>query len=106
LTVEDIRWVVIAYVLTYASLMLVCGRLGDLIGYRPVFQVGLLLASLGLATCALAPTYPLLLIGRALQGIGIALTLSCGPALATAGAGRAQPPAVPGLHALGLSHIA
>ena len=40
LEVEDIRWVVIAYVLTYASLMLVFGKLGDLLGYRRIFQLG------------------------------------------------------------------
>ena len=39
LAIEDIRWVVIAYVLTYASLMLVFGRLGDLLGYRRIFQL-------------------------------------------------------------------
>ncbi len=83
LDLEDIRWVVIAYVLTYASLMLACGRLGDLVGYRPIFQLGLLLSALGLLTCSIAPSYGLLLAGRMLQGIGIALTLSCGPALAT-----------------------
>ncbi|HEU0159814.1 MAG TPA: MFS transporter, partial [Hyphomicrobiaceae bacterium] len=37
LHLEDIRWVVVAYVLTYASLMLAFGRLGDLVGYRPIF---------------------------------------------------------------------
>src|SRR5215510_13672918 len=83
LNLEDIRWVVVAYVLTYASLMLACGRLGDLVGYRPVFQVGLLISALGLFTCSMAPNYALLLGGRALQGLGIALTLSCGPALVT-----------------------
>jgi EmrB/QacA subfamily drug resistance transporter len=83
LSLEDIRWVVIAYVLTYASLMLACGRLGDLVGYRPVFQLGLLTSAFGLLTCALAPNYGLLLVGRVLQGVGIALTLSCGPALVT-----------------------
>lgn len=83
LDLEDIRWVVIAYVLTYASLMLACGRLGDLVGYRPIFQLGLLVSALGFATCAVAPSYGLLLAGRMLQGVGIALTLSCGPALAT-----------------------
>lgn len=83
LGLEDIRWVVIAYVMTYASLMLVCGRLGDLVGYRPIFQFGLALSALGLVGCAIAPSYALLLLGRMLQGIGIALTLSCGPALAT-----------------------
>jgi len=83
LRLEDIRWVVVAYVLTYASLMLAFGRLGDLVGYRPIFQVGLLISALGLFTCSLAPNYVALLLGRALQGLGIALTLSCGPALVT-----------------------
>ena len=73
----------IAYVLTYASLMLVFGKLGDLLGYRRIFQLGLLVSAAGFAACSLAPTYPLLLLGRILQGIGIALTLSCAPALAT-----------------------
>jgi len=83
LNLEDIRWVVIAYVLTYASLMLAFGRLGDLVGYRPIFQVGLVISALGLFTCSIAPNYGALLLGRALQGLGIALTLSCGPALVT-----------------------
>jgi MFS family permease len=78
-----IRWVVIAYVLTYASLMLVCGRLGDIVGYRLIFQLGLASSVLGLIGCAVAPSYALLLVGRMLQGIGAALILSCGPALAT-----------------------
>src|SRR5262249_57800461 len=60
LPLEDIRWVVIAYVLTYASLMLACGRLGDLLGYRPIFRLGLLVSAVGLTTCSMAPTYPLL----------------------------------------------
>jgi MFS family permease len=83
LSLEDIRWVVIAYTLTYASLMLVFGRLGDLAGYRRMFQLGLLVSAAGFGACSLAPTFGLLLLGRVLQGIGIALTLSCGPALAT-----------------------
>jgi len=82
LKVQDIRWIVIAYVLTYASLMLVFGRLGDLLGYRPMFQLGLLVSAAGFAACASAPSYHLLLLGRMLQGVGIALTLSCAPALA------------------------
>jgi EmrB/QacA subfamily drug resistance transporter len=83
LNLEDIRWVVIAYVLTYASLMLAFGRLGDLVGYRPIFQVGLGVSAVGLLTCAIAPNYAALLLGRALQGVGAALILSCGPALVT-----------------------
>lgn len=80
---EDIRWIVITYVLTYSSLLLVCGKLGDLYGYRRVFQLGLAVAAAGFACCAMAPSFALLLLGRLLQGLGIALTLSCAPALAT-----------------------
>lgn len=83
LEVQDIRWVVIAYVLTYSSLMLVFGKLGDLLGYARIFRLGLLVSAAGFVGCGLAPTYALLLVGRMLQGIGVALILSCGPALAT-----------------------
>lgn len=82
-SVPDIRWVVVAYVLTYASLLLVFGKLGDLVGYRIVFQAGLAIATGGLAACAFAPGFETLLLGRMLQGIGVALVLSCAPALAT-----------------------
>ncbi len=78
-----IRWVIIAYVLTYASLTLAFGKLGDLLGYRRVFVAGLVISTAGYAACALAPEFALLLAGRVLQGVGAALTWSCAPALAT-----------------------
>src|SRR2546423_5330210 len=62
--------------------MSVFGRLGDWLGYRRIFQLGLLVSAAGFFACSLAPTYRLLLLGRMLQGVGIALTLSCAPALA------------------------
>jgi MFS family permease len=80
---HDILWVVIAYVLTYSSLLLIFGKLGDLIGYRIIFQIGLLTSTAGFACCAFATAFEVLLLGRVLQGIGIALVLSCAPALAT-----------------------
>jgi len=80
-----IQWVVICYVLTYASLMLVFGKLGDMFGYRRIFSAGLVLSIGALTLCALAPSFAWLLFFRALQGVGTALVLSCGPALATAG---------------------
>jgi MFS family permease len=103
LEVQDIRWVVIAYVLTYSSLMLVFGKLGDLWGYARIFRLGLLVSAVGFVGCGLAPTYGLLLIGRMLQGVGIALVLSCGPALATSLYGeservRASAPMPPSRH--------
>lgn len=80
---QDIRWVIIAYVLTYSCLLLIFGRLGDLIGYRIVFRAGLLTTTVGLAACAAATTFETLVAGRILQGIGTALVFSCAPALAT-----------------------
>ena len=81
--ISDVRWVVIAYVLTYSSLLLIFGKLGDLFGYRRIFRAGLIVSAAGFAACSLAPTFPVLLGGRVLQGLGIALVLSCAPALAT-----------------------
>ena len=69
--------------LTYGSLMLGFGALGDRIGYRSVFRAGLILAAIAFAACALAPTYGWLLAARVTQGIAVALTLSCAPAMAT-----------------------
>ncbi len=83
LPLADIRWVVIAYVLTYSSLLLICGKFGDRIGYRTILQCGLAASAAGFAVCTLAATYPWLLAGRVAQGVGVALVLSCGPALAT-----------------------
>jgi MFS family permease len=91
--VRTIQWIVISYVLTYASLMLVFGKLGDLLGYRRIFQLGLFVSSIAFVLCALAPGFIWLLAFRVLQGIGAALTLSCAPALATslyAESGRAR----------------
>ena len=82
LATPDIRWVALCYVITYGSLMLFCGVLGDLLGHLRVFRWGLVLSALALAACAAAPSYGWLLAGRVLQGIGVALTLSCAPALA------------------------
>ncbi len=83
LPAADIRWVIIAYVLTYASLTLIFGKVGDLFGYRRVFRTGLVIAAAGFLVCSAATRFELLLAGRILQGIGIALTWSCAPALAT-----------------------
>ena len=76
------QWVVVCYVLVYGSLMLVCGKLGDLFGHRLIFRIGLLVSAIGCAACAAAPDWPLFLWARAAQGVGTALALSCTPALA------------------------
>ena len=83
LALRDVQWLVICYVLVYGSLMLVCGKLGDLFGHRLIFRIGLVISAIGCAACAMAPDWPLFLWARAGQGVGTALALSCTPALAT-----------------------
>src|SRR6202044_1819416 len=83
LPIPAIQWVVIAYTLTYAALMLVFGRVGDLLGYRRIFLIGSLWSAIAFVLCAMSPSYVALLVARVLQGVGAAMVLSCGPALAT-----------------------
>lgn len=82
--IETIQWVVICYVLTYGSLMLGIGRLGDIFGHGRVFRAGLAVSVVAFLLCANAPSYPWLLVCRMLQGVGAALIIGCGAALATA----------------------
>src|SRR5712671_1684958 len=83
LPIQMIQWVVICYVLTYASLMLAFGRVGDIFSHGRVFRVGLLWSGAAYLLCAAAPSYGWLLFCRFLQGIGAALIVSCAPALVT-----------------------
>lgn len=80
---KSIRWVVIVYVATYASLMLAFGRIGDVFGHVRVFAAGLIVCAFGFVACGTAQSFEWLLAARVLQGIGTAMVLSCGPALAT-----------------------
>ena len=83
LAIPAIQWVVIAYTLTYAALTLVFGRVSDMLGYRRIFQMGNVSGTIAFLLCAAAPSFGWLLGARILQGVGAALALSCGPALAT-----------------------
>jgi len=83
LTIGDIQWVVICYVLTYASLLLVLGRIGDTIGHAIVYRAGLVWSAVALLLVSCAPSYGAMLVFRCLQGVGAALVLSCGAALVT-----------------------
>ena len=72
-TPGNLEWVVNAYVLALAALVLVGGTLGDRYGRKRVFVAGLVVFTAGSAACALAPDDPLLVGFRALQGAGAAL---------------------------------
>ncbi len=83
LPISMIQWVVICYVLTYASLMLAFGRIGDIAGHARVFRAGLAWSVVAFLLCSSAPSFGWLLFCRFLQGIGAGLVISCAPALVT-----------------------
>jgi MFS family permease len=83
LAISDIQWVVICYVLTYASLLLALGRIGDTVGHAVVYRIGLVWSAVALLLVGYAPSYGAMLLFRCLQGVGAALVLSCGVALVT-----------------------
>ena len=78
---SDIQWVIDAYALTLASLLLTTGALADLIGRRLVFSIGLGLFALTSLLCALSPSSTFLVLARAGQGIGGAIMFSTSLAL-------------------------
>ena len=67
------QWVVTGYLLSLAALLLVGGILGDLFGRRNVFCIGVVWFALASAACAAAPDATVLIVTRALQGVGAAL---------------------------------
>ena len=72
-TGTDVQWVVEAYALFLAALLLVGGSLGDLYGRRKVFLVGVVLFAGASAGCGFAPDIRMLIVARGLQGVGGAL---------------------------------
>jgi EmrB/QacA subfamily drug resistance transporter len=66
----SLAWVVNAYVLTYAGLLLLGGRLGDLFGQRRLFLLGIGLFTAASLACGLATTEAMLVTARAVQGVG------------------------------------
>ncbi|MGZ4496704.1 MAG: DHA2 family efflux MFS transporter permease subunit [Nocardioides sp.] len=65
-----LAWVVNAYLLTFGGFLLLSGRLGDLFGSKRVFMVGVVSFTIASIACGLAPTSSLLVVGRAVQGLG------------------------------------
>jgi MFS transporter, DHA2 family, methylenomycin A resistance protein len=114
--VSDLQWVVDAYTVVFAGLLLSGGSLGDRLGARRVFDAGLGLFTLASAVCAAAPSVAVLIGARVAQGLGAALLVPSSLALlratyqepreraraigawgATAGVGAASGPIIGGL---------
>jgi len=74
-------WVTLAYNLTSTSLMLILGRIGDMIGRKRIFTTGLLIFSVGLAACAVSLSITQLIFFRVIQALGSAMIVACGTAI-------------------------
>jgi EmrB/QacA subfamily drug resistance transporter len=71
---SNLAWVVNAYLIPFGGLLLLAGRVGDLIGQRRVFLTGLVIFTVASVLCAAAPSQGVLIAARFVQGIGGALT--------------------------------
>jgi EmrB/QacA subfamily drug resistance transporter len=78
-----VQWVVLGYLLTQTTLMLSMGRLGDMIGKKPIYTVGVIIFTLGSVLCGLSPSVFWLIGFRLLQAIGASMTLALGTAIVT-----------------------
>jgi EmrB/QacA subfamily drug resistance transporter len=70
----SLAWVVNGYLITFGGLLLLAGRLGDLIGRRRIFSIGLVVFIVASLLCAVAQSQEVLIGARFLQGAGGALT--------------------------------
>ena len=76
-----VSWVVMGYLLVLSGLMLACGRLGDIRGFRRVFIAGFAVFTAGSLLCGLATSIGLLIAFRVIQGIGAAAIEAIAPAM-------------------------
>ncbi|MGI9059954.1 MAG: MFS transporter [Ktedonobacteraceae bacterium] len=78
-----VEWVIIAYLVVVAGVLLTTGRLADMLGRKPIWATGLIIFTAGSAICGAAPSLGLLIAARALQGLGGALIMAISPAMLT-----------------------
>ncbi len=81
---SELEWVVTAYALTFAVLLLTGGKLGDLYGRRLIFTIGLVVFTASSLACGLSSTATELIAARAVQGVGSALMMPATLSIITA----------------------
>ena len=82
--ISGAQWTIDAYNITFAAVLLTSGSLGDRFGRRRLLRIGLALFVVASLACAAAPSLPLLLTARSIQGVGAALMLPQGLAITAA----------------------
>src|SRR5436305_7483406 len=95
-----IEWVIIAYLVVIAGMLLTTGRLADIIGRKWIWVAGLIVFTSGSAICGASVSLGMLIAARALQGLGGALIMAVSPAMLTS----AFPPSERG-RALGMNAV-
>lgn len=80
-SVSSLQWVVNAYTLAFASLILTAGAMGDRIGAKRVFATGFMIFTAASLGCAVSPSLPFLIVSRLVQGFGAAILVPCSLAL-------------------------
>ena len=80
-SLSDLQWVIDAYALTLAALLLTAGSLADRYGRKRLFAIGTLVFTIGSLFCGLAPTVLFLSLARAAQGVGGAVMFATALAL-------------------------
>ncbi len=73
--ISTLQWVIDAYTLAFAVLMLSAGSISDRLGSKRIFQIGMIIFGIASAGCALAPNSIYLIIARIIQGIGAAMMI-------------------------------
>ncbi|MEC5161370.1 MULTISPECIES: MFS transporter [unclassified Janthinobacterium] len=73
---QQVQWVVLAYLLAVTTVIVSVGRLGDITGRRRLLLAGIALFTLASALCGFAPTLPVLIAARAVQGLGAATMMA------------------------------
>ncbi|MEV5413254.1 MFS transporter [Thermopolyspora sp. NPDC052614] len=97
MTEADLQWVMTAYAVPFAALLAAAGRLADLVGRRRLLAIGLGLFSLGAAAAAVSMSFPVLLVARAVQGVGSAAAVPASLGMLLAGVPAHRRPGAIGL---------
>ncbi|WP_051472193.1 MFS transporter [Patulibacter minatonensis] len=90
-SLDTLSWVLNAYNIVFAALLLPAGRLADVLGRRRMFTIGVLLFTLASGLCAVAPTLPVLIGARVLQAVGSAILVPASMALVVQAYQRTSP---------------
>ena len=98
-TATDLQWVISVYMLTLGAFMVPAGRIGDIFGRRKALMTGIALFGVASVLCALTPSMGLIIVFRALQGLGSALIFPVSVSVLTNAF-----PGVKASHAIGLAY--